>query len=119
MPRVIRVYKIHSRQISGILQFEMRDNSEWTIINIPRNLLDAKSLRCELYENFLGSRRIGFSLLHAWLSSYILLVVLVEETGTLTLVHTNFRETESFLSPLPNTFGSLTHHTLCVSAAAS
>lgn len=89
------------------------------LCSATRNLLDAKSLRCELYENFPGSHRIGFSLVHAWLSSCILLVVLVEETGTLTLVHTNFRETESFLSPLPNTFGSLTRHALCVSVAVN
>lgn len=52
---------------------------------LPRNLLDAKSLSCELYENFPGGRRFGSSHVHAWLTSRIL-VVLVEETGTLTLV---------------------------------
>lgn len=67
------------------------------LCSATRNLLDSKSLRRELYENFPGGRRIGSSLVHAWVTSCILPVVLAEGTGTLTLVHTDFRETGSFI----------------------
>lgn len=87
------------------------------LCSATRNLLDAKSLRRELYENFPAGRRTGSSLVHAWLTSCILLV-LVGETGTLTLVHTNFRETDSVSLPSnssPSIFGSLMRHALYVS----